>query len=74
MRNENVVISITDDGCGFDPEAQARNRGQHFGLSVMQARAARIAGHVRVESTPGEGTLVTFVFPLTISSNGASGA
>ena len=71
MRNDAVVITITDDGCGFDPVAQARDRGQHFGLSVMQARAARIDGRVTVESAPGEGTLVVFSFPLTGSPNGS---
>jgi PAS domain S-box-containing protein len=58
-----MVITITDDGHGFDPATAPRNAGQHFGLSIMQARAARIDGQVTVESTPGKGTRVILFFP-----------
>ncbi|MGC9394761.1 MAG: GAF domain-containing protein [Anaerolineae bacterium] len=57
-----IVITITDDGRGFDPEAVQDDAEQHFGLSIMQARAARIDGQVTVESAPGEGTRVILSF------------
>jgi len=58
-----IVITIADDGCGFDPATVQHNAGQHFGMSIMQARAARIDGQVTVESAPGEGARVTLSFP-----------
>ena len=61
-QNSAIVITIADDGRGFDPDAAPHDNGQHFGLSIMQARAARIDGQVTVESTPGEGTRVVLSF------------
>ena len=52
-----VCITIEDDGSGFDP-ASAKNMKNHFGLSIMQARAARIDGTMRIEASPGKGTVV----------------
>lgn len=58
-----IVIAIADDGRGFDPTTVHHDAGQHFGLNIMQARAARIEGQVTVESAPGQGTRVTLSFP-----------
>jgi nitrate/nitrite-specific signal transduction histidine kinase len=54
-------VTIEDDGNGFD-SSQAAPQG-HFGLQIMQARAAHIRGRVEVESTPGRGTRVTLTWP-----------
>jgi two-component system, NarL family, nitrate/nitrite sensor histidine kinase NarX len=57
-------LTVVDDGSGFDP-AQPPNDGRfHFGLTVMQARAARIGGRLDIESTPGCGTRVRVRWPL----------
>ncbi len=53
-------LLVHDDGRGFDPEHIPHN---HFGLQIMQARAARLDGHLTVESQPGEGTCVTLAWP-----------
>jgi signal transduction histidine kinase len=50
-----LVLEISDDGCGFDP---AVRRPGHMGLQTMSQRARRIGGRLEVESTPGEGTTV----------------
>lgn len=57
-------IIITDNGCGFDPKTVAENGDRHFGLRIMRARAARIGGHIRIESSPGQGTQLTLTWPL----------
>jgi len=55
-----LVLEIRDNGVGFDP-----NRKEHsFGLLGIKERAMMIGGKATIESTPGEGTLVT----LRISS------
>ena len=53
-------LSVADDGQGFDPHTRA---GSGNGLANMQARAAQMGGHLRVESRTGHGTRVTLVFP-----------
>lgn len=49
-------ITITDDGCGFDPAAV--DAATHLGLAIMRARAERSGGNLAVRSQPGRGTQV----------------
>jgi signal transduction histidine kinase len=59
-----VRITVEDDGQGFDPASPPADGSDHFGLSIMRARAARIGGKVTVESAPGQGARVVLVCPL----------
>jgi signal transduction histidine kinase len=61
QRGDQVRITVQDWGDGFDPE-QARGRG--FGLEGIQERARLLGGHASIESTPGEGTVITVELPL----------
>lgn len=63
-RNDNACLCIRDDGSGFDPRLLPNDGRHHFGLSVMQARAARIGGSLIIESTPGAGAKVQVTWPL----------
>jgi signal transduction histidine kinase len=56
-----VLVEIHDDGRGFD--AAAGHPG-HFGLESMRSRAAEIGGHLRISSTPGQGTTVRVEAPV----------
>jgi two-component system nitrate/nitrite sensor histidine kinase NarX len=49
-------VSVEDDGVGFDPLTAGKEAGGHFGLRIMQARAAHIGGQIKIVSRPGEGT------------------
>jgi len=53
-RDGHVELTVSDDGCGFDP---AVPRGG-FGLLGMQERVVLAGGALRVESAPGTGTTV----------------
>jgi len=57
------VLSISDDGIGFDP---ARKFG--MGLLGMQERVARLGGTFLVESAPGRGTSIRVELPVAHSS------
>jgi signal transduction histidine kinase len=59
-----VILSIEDDGRGFDPQVPPRDGREHFGLSIMRARAARIGGEIEIESKMGEGTRLMLRWPL----------
>jgi signal transduction histidine kinase len=52
-----LVLSVTDDGCGFDVTARAV-RGHRLGLTSMEERAARLGGRLEIRSAPGAGTTV----------------
>jgi signal transduction histidine kinase len=51
-----AVLSVSDDGAGFDPARAAERHG--MGLDLMRERVAELGGELRVESVPGEGTTV----------------
>jgi two-component system nitrate/nitrite sensor histidine kinase NarX len=36
--------------------------GEHIGLSIMEERAHRLGGVLRIESEPGEGTRVELIY------------
>jgi len=59
-----LVLSISDDGVGFDPSASAP-REDCFGLDGMAERARNAGGTLTVVSAPGHGTTVTTRLPFT---------
>lgn len=56
-----ICLAVEDNGCGFDLAA-SRNDGDHFGLSVMQARAARMGGELQIDTSPGNGTRIVLTW------------
>jgi signal transduction histidine kinase len=69
--HEQVKLTISDDGRGFDYEAaldQAMN-GRHIGLYSMTERADEFGGTLAVTSSPGQGTTLTFIFPRPLRSS-----
>jgi two-component system, NarL family, sensor histidine kinase LiaS len=57
---DQVVLSIADNGRGFDP---ARFRPGHFGLDSMRERAAAASGTLEVVSAAGNGTHIRVRIP-----------
>ncbi|MFG2642388.1 sensor histidine kinase [Streptomyces sp. NPDC048370] len=80
--DDQVVLDIADDGRGFEPSAGrdrgsarghggARGEGSHgsvrgHGLPAMRVRARQLGGTLTVESTPGEGTVLSVSIPLEV--------
>ena len=62
-KGRELVLSIRDDGAGFDPANVDSYNGN--GLGNMRTRAGSIRARVEVVSTPGKGTEVRVVAPLT---------
>jgi two-component system sensor histidine kinase UhpB len=64
--NDQVVMTLVDDGQGFDPTSVslAFEHGRGWGLIGMQERASLAGGQLNVESMPGEGTTVQVVIPM----------
>jgi signal transduction histidine kinase len=56
---ETILLSVLDDGSGFDT---ARARG--LGLRGMEERVRHLGGSFEIDSQPGRGTKVQIVLPL----------
>lgn len=74
---EHIVLTVTDTGVGIPPEDQSRvferfyrgdkshsTDGTGLGLSIVKHGAAYLGASVQIESTVGQGTTFTVVFPL----------
>jgi len=69
-----VQIDVTDTGSGIEPELLPRlfepffttkpfGRGSGLGLAMVYGFVRQSGGNIRIRSTPGAGTTVTFVLP-----------
>jgi signal transduction histidine kinase len=61
-RGDELRVSVTDNGRGFEAEDGAR---PGYGLASMQQRAAIIGAQLKVDSRPQDGTRVVVQLPLT---------
>ena len=62
QEDHRVVLTIADDGRGFDVAAHQRG-ATSLGMLTMTERAEALGGHASVRSAPGEGTEVTIEIP-----------
>jgi PAS domain S-box-containing protein len=76
---EYIAISVTDTGIGMTPEVVARafdpffttkplGQGTGLGLSMLYGFVKQSKGHVRIISTPGQGTTVRLKLPRNLSA------
>jgi signal transduction histidine kinase/ligand-binding sensor domain-containing protein len=63
-RRRALALHISDNGCGFDPEAHAEASNGHWGLKNMRDRAEDIGGRLGIISRPGHGTSIQLLAPL----------
>jgi CheY-like chemotaxis protein len=73
-----VRIEVSDSGQGMTAETRQRifepffttrgdSAGRGLGLAVVYGIVAQSGGYLEVESTPGEGSVITIFLPLTSS-------
>jgi signal transduction histidine kinase len=55
---------VQDRGRGFDPVADRKAAGSHFGLFSVKERMEAMGGRLDLKSAPGQGTTATLVLPL----------
>ena len=60
--NGSAVLEVTDDGTGFDTDANTTSAGR-LGLASMRERAAAVGGRLSVTSGSGGGASVRLVVP-----------
>lgn len=71
-RDSTVVLTVEDNGQGFDVQAKLRaaSLSRSLGLTLMQERLAPYNGHLHLESSAGHGTLIMAELPLTGTAKG----
>lgn len=63
LENNQLCLSIEDNGKGFDPAHQ--KTGEAFGLSIMKERAVEIGAALCIESAPQKGCRVLLSMPIS---------
>ena len=63
-RRRSLVLRISDNGCGFDPDAWSDQITGHWGLKNMRERAETIGGRLGITSQPGHGTSIEVLATL----------
>jgi signal transduction histidine kinase len=65
QQDSHLCLSVRDDGKGFLFDTKRR---EGLGLHIMRYRAGSVGGNLSIESTPGNGTVVTCCVPLIMGT------
>lgn len=62
--DQSFVITVQDNGTGFNPEVKNNPEEMHIGIRNVRSRVEQLSkGEFILESHPGEGTLITIRIP-----------
>lgn len=61
---DRLLVTLSDNGLGFDPADARGSPGEGRGLANMQRRATQMGGSLRIESAPGQGVRLTLAVPI----------
>lgn len=64
-REDNLLMTISDDGIGFDP--QTLNGNKHFGLDIIRERVDKVNGRVDIQSSVNSGTTIAIRVPIILT-------
>jgi signal transduction histidine kinase len=67
IRNNQFIVTVRDDGTGFDVSKKSEDQKRHFGLLNMRERAELIEAELQIESrpeSPNRGTTIRLILPL----------
>jgi signal transduction histidine kinase len=62
LRDGGLLLSVSDDGSGFEPGLQTRRPS--LGHASMRERIRSLGGKLDIQSTPGKGTTVVAWVPI----------
>ncbi|HLB46410.1 MAG TPA: GAF domain-containing sensor histidine kinase [Anaerolineales bacterium] len=64
FRGPNLVVTVSDDGHGFDSDEALAQNTRHLGLISMRERALALRGELRLMARPGQGTRLVLTVPM----------
>ena len=62
--NDQLIVTVEDDGRGFDLAVIEHDSCSGVGLQIMQERAEALAGNLTVDTWPNRGTCITVQIPI----------
>jgi two-component system sensor histidine kinase UhpB len=70
QRRHAIELTITDDGCGFDANADPGDprRDDRLGIRGMRERAQMLGGFLEVRSQPEIGTVIRAMIPIPVAA------
>jgi len=69
---DSIIVSIKDNGKGFDTAIVTENRGNSFGILSISETLNRLGGRLQYDSKPGHGCIAQMVAPLDLVSQEAT--
>jgi two-component system NarL family sensor kinase len=67
QKNDQLILSIEDDGKGFDKQKAAEMKT--LGILGMRERSMMMGGSYEIKSILGKGTSVTVVLPYKLENH-----
>jgi len=61
---QSIMISVVDDGVGFNVPELIKNRPDSYGFFSIRQRLSHIGGYFNIKSHPGNGTRANIVVPV----------
>lgn len=61
--SDDFILSIQDDGDGFNINAAKIQSESHIGLKIMRERAAQLGARLEIISKSGQGTTIRLILP-----------
>ena len=65
IENGQLLFSVRDNGCGFDPSVCPGMEEGHFGLDGIRERVREFGGTFTLKSEPGKGTKASIAIPVS---------
>lgn len=72
-RDNQLIMTVADDGCGFDVATQRGTKAGHFGCIGIEERCDKLGAEAHWLSAPGKGTRVEVILPLPKSLEAVNG-
>jgi len=65
--DDGLIITVADEGAGFDPESLKPKAEGGFGLFSVRERLRLFGGTLEIDSAPGAGTRMTAILPAILA-------
>ena len=72
-KNLTAIVTVSDDGVGFDPEQPPQDGKEHVGLQLVRDRLQMVCGaKLTTQSKIGQGTLMRVLIPYSCDETAGS--